>query len=401
MDWAQHQVRFRLDLASIHFDTMLAANECHGDLESYRLQRLSEAFLGRKITAYRDLVDDDCTFLDLPFKDMVRHACQDAEVTFQLYDFFFSQLNQRSLEDQFARETMSRLRDVCDWEFNGIKIDEAKLNGIRDSMLKDAARCKEAISRGVGNVGDIDSPKDLVVMLTKNLGLKRVVGKGKVTLAMLEQIAITEPNVRVIVEYKRLRQQIKAVESILSGARGKKVYPFFNLVSSPAGIVSASKPKLFDINGIPQLKSCFPRGLHGYFRDVQKELDTLQRVTQDCNLPADRSKRSKKNKFMASHSLLKGAPHDSLLWSLVVGDSDACVGNTFFLDRLTVSTVRHDVEKRYKAAFEWLRAFQREAAERGYARVGSKRKYLNGLKSANVAKRRDSLRHVVRWLLRN
>lgn len=409
MEWIGHNIKYDyvllrthgLQMDSVHFDTMLAANECHGDLDSYRLKALSDVFLGRKITAYHDLVGNDCTFFDLPFKDLVSHACEDAEVTFQLHRLFASRLKKQGLEDQFACDTMARLRSVCDWEFSGIPIDEAKANEIRESMLKQAVHRKDAISREIGNVGDIDSPKDLAAMLTTNLGLKRVAGKGKVTVATLEQIAITEPNVRLVVEYKRLRQQIKAIESILSATRNNRVYPVFNPVGSPSGVATTSRPKLFEINGIPRLKSCFPKSIKGYFKDVQKELDTLSNVTQDRTLTADRTKRSRKNKFMAAHPLLKDVPHDELLWCLVVGESDASVGNKFFLDRLSVSTVRHDVEKRYEAAFEWLRSFQREAAECGYARVGSKQKHLDGLKSANVAKRRDSLRHVVRWLLRS
>jgi len=64
-----------------HFDTMLAAYDCYGDWEFFNLKHLTATLLGRQIKAYRDLVDQDSTFLDLPFNDMMHHACQDADMT--------------------------------------------------------------------------------------------------------------------------------------------------------------------------------------------------------------------------------------------------------------------------------------------------------------------------------
>ncbi len=228
--WVGHNIKYDdvllrmhgLEMKTVCFDTMLAAKECHGDLESYSLQELSEHLLGKKIAAYRDLVDEGSTFLDLPFKDMVCHGCEDAEVTFRLHEALGRRLKERRLEDQFLGDSMGRLRRVCDWEFSGIRVNEGKANRVRDMMVAEATRKKDAIAREMGNGGDIDSPKDLAAMLNAFLGMRTCGEKGKVTLATLERIAIVKPVVRAIVEYKRLRSRIRAVEAILSAMTGRR-----------------------------------------------------------------------------------------------------------------------------------------------------------------------------------
>ena len=59
-------------------------------------------------------------------------------------------------------------------------------------------------------------------MLNAFLGMRTCGEKGKVTLATLERIAIVKPVVRAIVEYKRLRSRIRAVEAILSAMTGER-----------------------------------------------------------------------------------------------------------------------------------------------------------------------------------
>ena len=50
--------------------------------------------------------------------------------------------------------------------------------------------------------------------------------------------------------------------------------------------------------------------------------------------------------------------------------------------------------------FRWLNSFRRSAATKGYATNGDLRKYIDGLKSSDVARKGQSLEHAGRWLLR-
>jgi DNA polymerase-1 len=387
-------------IRSTHFDTMLAAYDCYGDSEFFNLKHLAHTLLGRQIKAYRDLVDQDSTFLDLPFDDMVHHACQDADMTFRLYAVLLDELKKRNLEQQYFTDSMSHLKRVSDLEIDGVSVDEQKLDKIRDLLLKEAVRLKDKVSDKVGKVYDLDSQEDLSAILMEILDLRRFAGVKSISLQFLEQVAITEPIVRLIVHYKRVRKQIKAIETISTSVVKGRVYPIFNLTQSPAGLITTSKPNLFDVEGLHELKSCFDESIQDYFHDTQRALDILADVTQDSVLKTVRGTTSKVDQFITEHPIMRVCDHDDLLLSLVIGYTDSHLSRRFLADHLTVATIRHDIEKRYSTLFKWIHDFQMNALRNGYATANGRRKYIDGLGSSNIAKRKRAQEHVVRWLIR-
>ncbi len=72
----------------------MAYEERHGvemnrstvDWDFFNLGFLAEKLLGKRIKRYNDIVRKDQTFLDLPFKEMKDHGCQDADFALQLYE---------------------------------------------------------------------------------------------------------------------------------------------------------------------------------------------------------------------------------------------------------------------------------------------------------------------------
>jgi DNA polymerase-1 len=383
-----------------YFDTMLAAYDCYGDWEFLNLKHLAHTLLRKQIKAYRDLVDQGSTFLDLPFNDMVHHACQDADMTFRLHAVLLDELKQRNLEQQYLTDTMPHLRRVCDLEIDGVSVDEQKLDKIRGLLLKEAVRLHDEVSKKVDEVYDLDSQKGLSAILTEILDLRRFAGVKSISLRFLEQAAITEPTVRLIVRYKRVRKQIKAIEAISASVMQGRTYPVFNLTRSPAGLVTTSKPNLFDIEGLNDLKSCFDESIQVYFRDTQRALDILADVTQDSVLKRVRGTESKVDSFITKYPIIRVCDHDDLLLSLVIGYTDSHLSRRFLADQLTVATIRHDIEKRYATLFKWIHDFQMTSLRNGYATANGRRKYIDGLRSSNIAKRKRAQEHMVRWLIR-
>ncbi len=76
---------------------MLAAYECHGDWPFFNLPYLCKRCLGKEIESYSDVMTDGSTFLDLPLSEMANHACQDADMTRQLYPVLMAQLQESGL----------------------------------------------------------------------------------------------------------------------------------------------------------------------------------------------------------------------------------------------------------------------------------------------------------------
>jgi hypothetical protein len=103
--------------------------------------------------------------------------------------------------------------------------------------------------------------------------------------------------------------------------------------------------------------------------------------------------------YMASHPLMKELDYNEFLLSVVCGVSRPAMSRQFMLERMAIDSMCHDLSVRYVKLFEWLAAFRADAGKRGYAKGQRGRKYLDGLKSSSVEKRKKAADAMVRWFL--
>ena len=86
----------------------------------------------RKSSRYSDVVSDGSTFLDLPLREMVNHACQDADMTRRLYPVLLAQLQKRGIAGQFFNHTMKHLQRLGNLEFDGIAVNVGRIDRIKE-----------------------------------------------------------------------------------------------------------------------------------------------------------------------------------------------------------------------------------------------------------------------------
>ena len=383
----------------VHFDTMLAAYECHSDWPFFNLPYVCKRYLGEEITPYSDLVSDGSTFLDLPLREMVNHACQDAEVTRRLYPVLLAQLHERGITGQYKNHSMQQLQRLANLEVDGIALDVGQLDGIKENLLKQVKHLRAEIFKMVGKVFDLESNQALSEVLREVANLQGYIGPSRMTVSALEHLAIIEPVARHIVKIKRLRSQVGQLESISAAARNGKIYPLFNLIKSRTGVVASSGPSLFDIEGLSELKSCFDNTVRDLFVDTNSSLNKLAEITKDPVLLKVRKSKSKVDQFITKGPLMRQVDHDEFLLRLAIGQSDTVLSKRFLVDRFNIAKMRQDLEKRYQIMFQWLQSFCSAARTKGYATNGDLRKCIDGLKSSDVARRGQALEHAVRWLI--
>jgi len=159
----KHGMRLR----NIHFDTMLAAGECFGDWEFFNLGEVARRLLGTKIKRYGDIIEKEQTFLDVPFKDLVEHACTDADMSLRLFHRLSVELRNRQLEDRFLRDSMRMLVRLAEMECEGVRIDVKKIEMSTNRLVEDADTLKKHIFQEVGCEFDLDSWKSTSGALRK------------------------------------------------------------------------------------------------------------------------------------------------------------------------------------------------------------------------------------------
>jgi DNA polymerase I-like protein with 3'-5' exonuclease and polymerase domains len=378
---------------------MVAAYDCFGDWDFFNLAYLTQKLLGRRTKRYNEVVRRDQTFFDLPLQDMTNHGCQDADFALRLYAYLDTELKKREIREQFANTSMKLLQKLVEYEFHGVEVDPRKLQHVRSNLLTMIGVVKAQTWEKLGKKVDLDSGRELAATLSECLGLRWEIGAKEPSLRLCEELAILHQDVEPLVQYKRLRKGLKNVEAVAASVNGNRVYPLFNQVRSSSGRLSSSDPDLFGDDGLNSMKACFSGTLQGFCPDPGNALDCLEAESTDENLKSDRSAQPGGNEFMAKHATMKRLNHDEFLLSVLCGDSGPAMSRRFMLERIEVDSACHDLKVRYDKLFEWVSAFREGAAKRGYVMGPKGRKFLAGLTSSSVEKRKKAADACVRWLV--
>ena len=189
-DWVLLR-RHGVEIRHVRFDTMLAAHECFGDWDFLNLPFLAKRLLGKEITAYKNVVPKGQTFLDIPFTEIVCHACQDADTTLQLYRVLQKEIVGRGLLEQYRNETLRLATTLGNWEIDGIPVRTDRLSRLRGNVLKDVESAREAIVSSAGVAFDVNAEKELRGILRRDTNVADLMGPRKAMLRLLEELAIS------------------------------------------------------------------------------------------------------------------------------------------------------------------------------------------------------------------
>jgi DNA polymerase-1 len=391
----QHGIRIK----HAFFDTMLAAYDCFGDLEFFNLGALAKRFLGKDIRRYKDIVGRGETLLDVPFNELLDHACADADMTLQLYDRLRRELESRGLFAQFSGETMPLLRALVGRECNGVRLNIRAVRRRREVLASEAEALRRAVITHAGKEFNLESLTETATVLQE---INPVAGLTvrRLTRAQLEQLAGMYLLPRLIVKYGRLKKLERELATICESAKDVKVFPVFSQVRWPHGALSSTDPRICGPDGALAATAVIDRTIRERMDDGNRSLEIVQRTTGDAVL------RRALRHGVDHHCLVgrTGVEQDldmrDFVLSVASGLSDAELSSRFLIDRPTAAGMRQGLESKYVALFKWLDTYRKNAMTRGFAYHDGKRKYLEGLRSSDIDKRRQALVSAVRWVIR-
>jgi DNA polymerase-1 len=166
-------LRNAIEPPAVCFDTLLAAHDCYGDLDFFNLPFLARKLLGRKIKAYKDIVPNEKTFLELPFEEMKEHACTDADVVLQLHTYLEKELKKRKIDQQFEERTMPLARTLLNLEKEGVPVYAKRLEQLRSRLVDGMLQSKRRVCDGIGSEIDLDSQKEISILMREKRNVSR------------------------------------------------------------------------------------------------------------------------------------------------------------------------------------------------------------------------------------
>ena len=246
-----------IELAGTVFDTMLASYVLNPE-QTHNLGDLSERH-GLEITAksYKDLgIPKGKTIADLDIAVVADYCGLDAYATYYLVSKLKAELSHFPKLNQLLLNVEQPLEPVlATMESTGIRLDTAYLQQFSEQLNKDLQKLEKDTYEAAGEEFNLNSPKQLSVILFEKLGLD--VSKSRKTKTgystnqqVLEKLRGDHPVIDNMLEHRTLAKlkstYVDALPALVRKSTGR-VHTDFNQSVVATGRLSSSNPNLQNI----------------------------------------------------------------------------------------------------------------------------------------------------------
>ncbi|MFA6618676.1 MAG: DNA polymerase I [Candidatus Neomarinimicrobiota bacterium] len=239
------------------FDTMLAAYLLNPDTNSYKLELLSERYVHYQMQPITELIGEkkstQIPMSQVDIDKLTFYAAEDADITFQLYKIFSKKLEEKELTEVFETIDVPLIPVLADMELDGVYLNVAFLKKMSSELGAKMTATMMEIHDLAGGVFNINSPKQLSMILFDKLGLKPVkkTKTGYSTdVTVLEKLKHEHPLPEKILEFRsltKLRSTYVDALPQLVNAKTARVHGSFNQTVAATGRLSSSNPNFQNI----------------------------------------------------------------------------------------------------------------------------------------------------------
>ncbi len=249
--------RAGIRLAGIRYDSMLLAYCLYPGKYAPSLDHVARDYLNHDCIAYEEVAGKGAKkigFDEVPLDKAVPYACEDAEIAWRLSRTLSEKLTQ---EQRLARHDdieCPLLHVLADMEWHGAGIDCTLLARLSDTFGERIRELETAIHEAAGESFNIQSPKQLGVLLFETLGLpggkKTKSGQWATGQEVLESLAEQHEIPRLILEVRALSKlkstYTDALQRLVHHETGR-VHTSYNQAITTTGRLSSSDPNLQNI----------------------------------------------------------------------------------------------------------------------------------------------------------
>jgi DNA polymerase-1 len=248
--------RHDLELGGDRFDTMLASYVLDPGRRSHGLDDLVQEHLGHRMMPYGDLFSAGDRLKDILSVDIDRlglYAAEDADFTLRLYQILEQKLAEAGMTALFTDLEMPVSSVLLTMERNGIMVDRSFLDSLRTRFEREMEGFRKRIIKLAGEDFNIQSPKQLAVILFEKLGLKPIkkTATGWSTdVSVLTALAAEHELPALILEYRQVAKLQNTYVETLPGLANPEtglIHTSYNQAVAATGRLSSSDPNLQNI----------------------------------------------------------------------------------------------------------------------------------------------------------
>ena len=191
-------------------DTMLAHSMKEPEM-NHGLDYLAKLYLGYLPIPTSDLIgpkgEDQKNMRDVELEKLAEYACEDADVTLQVAKVIKPDIEKRGVSQVCYDIECPLVPVLVEMEFEGISLDEKALNQFSEKLAVEIEELRDGIYKAAGREFNIDSPKQLGVVLYDELKLvanprKTATGQYSTRESELLRLAPKHEIVADVLEYR-------------------------------------------------------------------------------------------------------------------------------------------------------------------------------------------------------
>jgi DNA polymerase-1 len=230
-------------------DTMLMAYLLNPNQNDFSLERLALDHLHHKLEKVK--ADETGLFGE----EAADRLCERADVILQLFDLLDRQLKERNLDSLLQQIELPLVRVLVRMEEHGVKIDCELLKQMSDQAEGEIEKLTEEIYELAGEEFNINSPRQLSVILFEKLNLPvvkktRKAGHYATGVEVLQRLADSHEMPRLILKYRELAKlkntYLDKLPKLVNPRTGR-IHTSYNQMVAATGRLSSSNPNLQNI----------------------------------------------------------------------------------------------------------------------------------------------------------
>ncbi len=243
-----------IKLAGVKYDTMLMAYVLEAG-QAVSMDKLALKYLGHECVSFESIAGKgtkQITFDLIGIEEAAKYAAEDAEVTLRLCQKFQDKLGKRIKRHDDIELPLSFV--LADMEWDGAYIDVAQLHTLSSKFGERIEALQTKIFEAAGEEFNIQSPKQLGVLLFETLGIeggkKTKSGQWATGQEVLEKLAAEYEVPRLILEVRSLSKLKSTYTDALQKLVNKKtgrVHTSYNQAVTTTGRLSSTNPNLQNI----------------------------------------------------------------------------------------------------------------------------------------------------------
>lgn len=401
---------YGIKIAGPVFDTMLAHYVINPD-RKHNMDDMARAHLNYDPISIVTLIGkkgkNQLSMRDVPIEQIIDYACEDADITLDLKTFMEPQLDTFEVREVLEKVEHPLVEVLTEMEYAGIKINEDHLIAFSKELEVEMDVIKTDIYRLAGEEFNINSPKQLGLIIFEKLelakGKKTKSGQYSTKEEVLEKLASKHDLPAYVLRYRKLGKlkstYSDALPTMVYGETGR-IHATFSQAVTATGRLSSQDPNL---QNIPirtaegrEIRKAFIPEEGNIFLAVdysQVELRIMASLSEDPGMME--AFQQGQDIHRATASRVFDVPFDEVdsdmrskakmvNFGIIYGISAFGLAQRLGIRRGEAAEIIDSYFEKYPGVKEYMDASIEEARDKGYAStIMGRRRYLPDINSAN------------------